>query len=68
MCVTVRSSLQAKVEQCLEDGVRLPMMDLKQLEAENSRLVEQQEQNSKVRHAHTSSEGFPVRGVCGARC
>ncbi|XP_067097811.1 centrosomal protein of 85 kDa-like isoform X2 [Osmerus mordax] len=41
-------SLQAKVEQCLEDGVRLPMMDLKQLEAENSRLVEQQEQSSKL--------------------
>lgn len=41
-------SLQAKVEQCLEDGVRLPMVDLKQLEAENSRLVEQQENSSQM--------------------
>lgn len=41
-------SLQAKVEQCLEDGVRLPMVDLKQLEAENSRLLDQQENSSQM--------------------
>uniref|UniRef100_A0A8C2F853 Centrosomal protein 85, like n=1 Tax=Cyprinus carpio TaxID=7962 RepID=A0A8C2F853_CYPCA len=35
-------SLQEKVEKCLEDGVRLPMLDLKQLERENTRLLEQQ--------------------------
>ncbi|KAA0701523.1 Centrosomal protein of 85 kDa-like [Triplophysa tibetana] len=39
-------SLQEKVEKCLEDGVRLPMLDLKQLERENTRLLEQQSQNS----------------------
>uniref|UniRef100_A0A673J7I4 Centrosomal protein 85, like n=1 Tax=Sinocyclocheilus rhinocerous TaxID=307959 RepID=A0A673J7I4_9TELE len=41
-------SLQEKVEQCLEDGVRLPMLDLKQLERENTRLLEQQSQNRLV--------------------
>uniref|UniRef100_A0A8C1G969 Centrosomal protein 85, like n=1 Tax=Cyprinus carpio TaxID=7962 RepID=A0A8C1G969_CYPCA len=41
-------SLQEKVEKCLEDGVRLPMLDLKQLERENTRLLEQQSQNSLV--------------------
>ncbi|KAK2864297.1 hypothetical protein Q7C36_003451 [Tachysurus vachellii] len=39
-------SLQEKVEKCLEDGVRLPMLDLKQLEKENTRLLEQQSHNS----------------------
>ncbi|XP_052390963.1 centrosomal protein of 85 kDa-like isoform X2 [Carassius gibelio] len=39
-------SLQEKVEKCLEDGVRLPMLDLKQLERENTGLLEQQSQNS----------------------
>ncbi|KAI5615075.1 centrosomal protein of 85 kDa-like isoform X1, partial [Silurus asotus] len=39
-------SLQEKVEKCLEDGVRLPMLDLKQLEKENSHLLEQQSHNS----------------------
>ncbi|XP_027011233.1 centrosomal protein of 85 kDa-like isoform X2 [Tachysurus fulvidraco] len=39
-------SLQEKVEKCLEDGVRLPMLDLKQLERENTRLLEQQSHNS----------------------
>ncbi|XP_017311484.2 centrosomal protein of 85 kDa-like isoform X1 [Ictalurus punctatus] len=38
-------SLQEKVEKCLEDGVRLPMLDLKQLERENTRLLEQQSHN-----------------------
>ncbi|XP_060722172.1 centrosomal protein of 85 kDa-like isoform X2 [Tachysurus vachellii] len=39
-------SLQEKVEKCLEDGVRLPMLDMKQLEKENTRLLEQQSHNS----------------------
>lgn len=41
-------SLQQKVEQCLKDGVRLPMLDLKHLEVENTQLLEQQEQSSKL--------------------
>ncbi|XP_062406178.1 centrosomal protein of 85 kDa-like isoform X2 [Sardina pilchardus] len=44
--VATVQSLQEKVEQCLEDGVRLPMMDLKQLERENTKLQEQ--------HTHSS--------------
>ncbi|XP_016151276.1 centrosomal protein of 85 kDa-like isoform X4 [Sinocyclocheilus grahami] len=44
--VAAVQSLQEKVETCLEDGVRLPMLDLKQLERENTRLLEQQSQNS----------------------
>ncbi|KAI2652205.1 Centrosomal protein of 85 kDa-like [Labeo rohita] len=44
--VAAVQSLQEKVEKCLEDGVRLPMLDLKQLERENTRLLEQQSQNS----------------------
>ncbi|XP_056125101.1 centrosomal protein of 85 kDa-like isoform X1 [Rhinichthys klamathensis goyatoka] len=44
--VAAVQSLQEKVEKCLEDGVRLPMVDLKQLEKENTRLLEQQSQNS----------------------
>ncbi|XP_062858494.1 centrosomal protein of 85 kDa-like [Trichomycterus rosablanca] len=44
--VAAVQSLQEKVERCLEDGVRLPMMDLKQLERENTRLLEQQSHNS----------------------
>ncbi|XP_036405353.1 centrosomal protein of 85 kDa-like isoform X1 [Megalops cyprinoides] len=39
--VATVQSLQEKVEKCLEDGVRLPMLDLKQLERENGRLQEQ---------------------------
>ncbi|XP_045916951.1 centrosomal protein of 85 kDa-like isoform X2 [Micropterus dolomieu] len=39
-------SLQKKVQQCLDDGVRLPMQDLKRLEVENTQLLEQQEQSS----------------------
>ncbi|KAG9283055.1 centrosomal protein of 85 kDa-like isoform X1 [Astyanax mexicanus] len=46
--VAAVQSLQEKVEKCLEDGVRLPMLDLKQLERENTRLLEQQSQNSKL--------------------
>ncbi|XP_051511109.1 centrosomal protein of 85 kDa-like isoform X1 [Myxocyprinus asiaticus] len=44
--VAAVQSLQEKVEKCLEDGVRLPMLDLKQLEKENTHLLEQQSQNS----------------------
>ncbi|XP_064847038.1 centrosomal protein of 85 kDa-like isoform X2 [Oncorhynchus masou masou] len=46
--VAAVQSLQEKVEQCLEDGVRLPMLDLKQLEVENARLQEQQATTSKL--------------------
>ncbi|XP_056150542.1 centrosomal protein of 85 kDa-like [Lampris incognitus] len=41
-------SLHQKVEQCLEDGVRLPMLDLKQLEVENAQLLEQREHSTKL--------------------
>nr|XP_046228293.1 centrosomal protein of 85 kDa-like isoform X3 [Scatophagus argus] len=41
-------SLQKKVQQCLDDGVRLPMVDLKQLEVENTQLLEQQDHSSKL--------------------
>ncbi|XP_060772400.1 centrosomal protein of 85 kDa-like isoform X2 [Neoarius graeffei] len=44
--VAAVQSLQEKVEKCLEDGVRLPMLDMKQLERENARLLEQQGHNS----------------------
>ncbi|KAJ3606435.1 hypothetical protein NHX12_025956 [Muraenolepis orangiensis] len=40
--------LQQKVEQCLKDGVRLPMLDLKHLEVENTQLLEQREQSNKL--------------------
>ncbi|XP_024233765.2 centrosomal protein of 85 kDa-like isoform X1 [Oncorhynchus tshawytscha] len=46
--VAAVQSLQEKVEQCLEDGVRLPMLDLKQLEVENAKLQEQQATTSKL--------------------
>uniref|UniRef100_A0A667ZKG4 Centrosomal protein 85, like n=1 Tax=Myripristis murdjan TaxID=586833 RepID=A0A667ZKG4_9TELE len=46
--VATVNSLQQKVQQCLEDGVRLPMLDLKQLEVENTQLLEQQDHSSKV--------------------
>lgn len=41
-------SLQQKVQMCLADGVRLPVLDLKQLEVENTRLLEQQDYSSKL--------------------
>ncbi|XP_037606220.1 centrosomal protein of 85 kDa-like [Sebastes umbrosus] len=41
-------SLQQKVRYCLEDGVRLPVQDLKLLEVENSQLVEQQDHSSRL--------------------
>ncbi|XP_035379860.1 centrosomal protein of 85 kDa-like isoform X2 [Electrophorus electricus] len=40
--VATVQSLQEKVEKCLEDGVRLPMLDLKHLERQNARLQEEQ--------------------------
>ncbi|XP_077103201.1 centrosomal protein of 85 kDa-like isoform X2 [Siphateles boraxobius] len=50
--VAAVQSLQEKVEKCLEDGVRLPMLDLKQLEKENTRLLEQQSHNSLLIDSH----------------
>uniref|UniRef100_A0A3Q4H6W3 Centrosomal protein 85, like n=1 Tax=Neolamprologus brichardi TaxID=32507 RepID=A0A3Q4H6W3_NEOBR len=41
-------SLQQKVQQCLDDGVRLPMQDLKRLEVENHQLIKQQDHSSKI--------------------
>nr|XP_033791398.1 centrosomal protein of 85 kDa-like isoform X4 [Geotrypetes seraphini] len=46
--VTTVQSLQQKVERCLEDGIRLPMLDAKQLQCENDHLKEQNERASKV--------------------
>ncbi|XP_069462720.1 centrosomal protein of 85 kDa-like isoform X2 [Ambystoma mexicanum] len=46
--VTTVQSLQQKVERCLEDGIRLPMLDAKQLQSENDRLCEQFERANKV--------------------
>ncbi|XP_051031474.1 centrosomal protein of 85 kDa-like isoform X3 [Phodopus roborovskii] len=41
-------SLQQKVEKCLEDGIRLPMLDAKQLQSENDNLREQNATASKI--------------------
>ncbi|XP_054852522.1 centrosomal protein of 85 kDa-like [Eublepharis macularius] len=46
--VTSVQSLQQKVEKCLEDGVRLPMLDTKQLQSENESLKEKNERANKV--------------------
>ncbi|XP_040821478.1 centrosomal protein of 85 kDa-like isoform X1 [Ochotona curzoniae] len=46
--VTTVQSLQQKVERCLEDGIRLPMLDAKQLQNENDNLREQNETASKI--------------------
>ncbi|XP_060609226.2 centrosomal protein of 85 kDa-like isoform X1 [Anolis sagrei] len=46
--VTAVQSLQQKVEKCLEDGVRLPMLDTKQLQSENESLKEKNDKASKV--------------------
>ncbi|XP_028822354.1 centrosomal protein of 85 kDa-like isoform X3 [Denticeps clupeoides] len=46
--VATVQSLQAKVEQCLEDGVRLPMLDLKQLERTNTHLQEENTESSQL--------------------
>lgn len=44
----LNGSLQQKVEKCLEDGIRLPMLDTKQLQTENECLKEKNEKASKV--------------------
>ncbi|XP_032398240.1 centrosomal protein of 85 kDa-like [Etheostoma spectabile] len=41
-------SMQEKVQHCLEDGVRLPMQDLKRLEVENTQLLEQQDNSRRL--------------------
>ncbi|XP_047244611.1 centrosomal protein of 85 kDa-like isoform X3 [Girardinichthys multiradiatus] len=41
-------SLRKKVQQCLDDGVRLPVQDLKNLEGENFQLLKQQDYSSRV--------------------
>uniref|UniRef100_A0A0G2JYC3 Centrosomal protein 85-like n=1 Tax=Rattus norvegicus TaxID=10116 RepID=A0A0G2JYC3_RAT len=46
--VTSVQSLQQKVEKCLEDGIRLPMLDAKQLQSENDSLREQNATASKI--------------------
>lgn len=46
--VTSVQSLQQKVEKCLEDGIRLPMLDAKQLQSENDHLREQNAAASKI--------------------
>uniref|UniRef100_K7FY37 Centrosomal protein 85 like n=1 Tax=Pelodiscus sinensis TaxID=13735 RepID=K7FY37_PELSI len=46
--VATVQSLQQKVEKCLEDGIRLPMLDTKQLQSENECLKEKNERASKV--------------------
>ncbi|XP_077343167.1 centrosomal protein of 85 kDa-like isoform X3 [Lithobates pipiens] len=47
LVLTVQS-LQQKVQKCLEDGVRIPILDAKQLQDENERLREQNERANKV--------------------
>ncbi|XP_067881580.1 centrosomal protein of 85 kDa-like isoform X3 [Heterodontus francisci] len=46
--VATVQSLQQKVQKCLEDGVRLPMLDMKQLQCENDYLRKKCEHASKV--------------------
>eukprot|EP00062_Callorhinchus_milii_P014329 gi/632963377/ref/XP_007897846.1/ PREDICTED: centrosomal protein of 85 kDa-like isoform X2 [Callorhinchus milii] len=46
--ITTVQSLQQKVENCLEDGVRLPMMNIKQLQCQNDQLRESCEAANKV--------------------
>ncbi|XP_010132652.1 PREDICTED: centrosomal protein of 85 kDa-like, partial [Buceros rhinoceros silvestris] len=46
--VTTVQSLQQKVEKCLEDGIRLPILDTKQLQSENECLREKNEKANKV--------------------
>ncbi|KAG8510932.1 Centrosomal protein of 85 kDa-like, partial [Galemys pyrenaicus] len=46
--VTTVQSLQQKVERCLEDGIRLPMLDAKQLQNENDDLRERNEKANKI--------------------
>ncbi|XP_072411990.1 centrosomal protein of 85 kDa-like isoform X2 [Chiloscyllium punctatum] len=46
--VATVQSLQQKVEKCLEDGARLPMLDMKQLQCENDYLRKMYEHANKV--------------------
>ncbi|KAJ8396231.1 hypothetical protein AAFF_G00020980 [Aldrovandia affinis] len=46
--VAAVQSLQEKVEKCLEDGVRLPMLDLKQLERDQAHMQEQHTQSCQL--------------------
>ncbi|XP_060706758.1 centrosomal protein of 85 kDa-like isoform X2 [Hemiscyllium ocellatum] len=46
--VATVQSLQQKVEKCLEDGARLPMLDMKQLQCENDYLRKMCEHANKV--------------------
>ena len=46
--IFLNNSLQQKVEKCLEDGIRLPMLDAKQLQSENDNLRERNAAASKV--------------------
>ncbi|KAM3602496.1 uncharacterized protein V6R79_005227 [Siganus canaliculatus] len=41
-------SMQRKVQQCLHDGARLPVQNLKQLEVENTKLLEQQDYSRRL--------------------
>uniref|UniRef100_A0A8D2CFI8 Centrosomal protein 85 like n=1 Tax=Sus scrofa TaxID=9823 RepID=A0A8D2CFI8_PIG len=54
--VTTVQSLQQKVERCLEDGIRLPMLDAKQLQNENDNLREQNENANKSMQGKLSKE------------
>ncbi|XP_012505999.1 PREDICTED: centrosomal protein of 85 kDa-like [Propithecus coquereli] len=49
-------SLQQKVEKCLEDGIRLPMLDAKQLQNENDNLREQNQTANKSMQGKLSKE------------
>uniref|UniRef100_A0A3Q4MSQ2 Centrosomal protein 85, like n=1 Tax=Neolamprologus brichardi TaxID=32507 RepID=A0A3Q4MSQ2_NEOBR len=53
-------SLQQKVQQCLDDGVRLPMQDLKRLEVENHQLIKQQDHSSKTKHIERRRRSMTV--------
>ncbi|XP_024852726.1 centrosomal protein of 85 kDa-like isoform X3 [Bos taurus] len=54
--VTTVQSLQQKVERCLEDGIRLPMLDAKQLQNENDNLRQQNENANKSMQGKLSKE------------
>lgn len=55
-------SLQQKVQQCLDDGVRLHVQDLKWLEVENSELLAQQDHSSRlIKHQKEQIERLTSR-------
>uniref|UniRef100_A0A3P9KFF3 Centrosomal protein 85 like n=1 Tax=Oryzias latipes TaxID=8090 RepID=A0A3P9KFF3_ORYLA len=60
-------SLQAKVQQCFSDGVRLPVQDLKQLEGENSQLLQQRNHSSCQSQAARETRHFPSTPVTPTR-